>query len=224
MEAACELQALLNHRASLGLGPLLHAQPYFSSGNAPAPDRPPTAHRAAMLGPSTPVLQASPLQGSSALHAAHAASLVGMLCPEQGTLLSPVPMQLHAGGTFPTPCMWELTDVQISRPMTTIWDTLCADEVTSSHKAVAFSGNPCSAAPALVPTTTAELMGISPAPPVREPLQQRQSRGPDCAPDTPVHGESDKAEGGSARAEAPPEDERAPGVPRQRRATKRRLF
>lgn len=42
-------------------------------------------------------LQASPLQGSSALHAAHAASLVGMLCPEQGTLLSPVPMQLHAG-------------------------------------------------------------------------------------------------------------------------------
>ena len=34
----------------------------------------------------------------------------------------------------------------------------------------------------------------------------------------------DKAEGGSARAEAPLEDERAPGVPRQRRATKRRLF
>jgi hypothetical protein len=56
VEAARELQVLLDHRASFGLGPLLHAQPYFSSRNAPA-DRPPTAQCAAMLGPSTPVLQ-----------------------------------------------------------------------------------------------------------------------------------------------------------------------
>lgn len=46
-------------------------------------------------------LQASPLQGSPALHSAHAAPLAGMRCQEEGTLLSPVPMQLHAGQHMP---------------------------------------------------------------------------------------------------------------------------
>ena len=54
VEAACELQALLSHRASFGLGPLLHAQPYFSAGNAPGAQRHP---RTPFLGPSTPILQ-----------------------------------------------------------------------------------------------------------------------------------------------------------------------
>ena len=56
VEAARELQVLLDHRASFVLGPLLHAQPYFSSRNASA-DRPSMAQCTAMLGPSTPVLQ-----------------------------------------------------------------------------------------------------------------------------------------------------------------------
>lgn len=50
-----------------------------------------------------------------------------------------IEMIVHAaGGHFPMPCIWELTDVQISRPMTTIWDTLCADEVCALTSHLAF--------------------------------------------------------------------------------------
>ncbi len=54
--AACELQALLSHRAALGLGPLLHAQPYFAADSAPG-DKRHFGQYVPFSGPSTPVLQ-----------------------------------------------------------------------------------------------------------------------------------------------------------------------
>jgi len=56
MDAACELQALLKHRTSLGLGPLLHAQPYFSAESQPE-HKSPGLECTSSLVPPTPVLQ-----------------------------------------------------------------------------------------------------------------------------------------------------------------------
>ena len=58
--AACELQALLSHRAALGLGPLLHAQPYFPTDSAPGDERH-LGHTVPFSGPATPVLQVDTL-------------------------------------------------------------------------------------------------------------------------------------------------------------------
>ena len=64
MDAACELQALLKHRTALGLGPLLHAQPYFSAESRPE-DRSPGLEYTSSLVPSTPVLQVMNFKNST---------------------------------------------------------------------------------------------------------------------------------------------------------------
>lgn len=56
VKAACDLQDLLSRRTSLGLGPLLHAQPYFSASGASGALRN-LGQCASFSGPSTPVLQ-----------------------------------------------------------------------------------------------------------------------------------------------------------------------
>lgn len=63
MEAACELQALMDNGATSGTGPLLHAQPYFPSNLCPpdahpaSQDMQPAERLAASLSPATPILQ-----------------------------------------------------------------------------------------------------------------------------------------------------------------------
>ncbi|CAK0786562.1 hypothetical protein CVIRNUC_009775 [Coccomyxa viridis] len=226
MEAACELQALMDNGATSGTGLLLHAQPYFPSNLCPpdahpaSQDMQPAERLAASLSPATPILQAPPLQGHPSCAALHGVPLPGMLCAE-GAVLSPVAMQLLRGRAFPRPCMWDLDDMQLKKVSLAPLTSACTDEATSSSAAAACWGNARGGLDARSPTS--ELMGISPALPRREPLQPRQMRGPD----TPGHAEADKTDDGRRQAESgPTEAEGAPSAPQRkpRRATKRRLF